>query len=183
VFADGHNCLNGERLWEPTLRKDLRTRIEVESQIIGRSETSISRDRHVRTNSQHIRQFGDPSECFRTERRRKTHTQKEEGKLIHRDALILRKKTGETLVTAKSRFFVANLPSVMVGQLRKRNLGIGSIITRNQIETFRKIVKIGYNSNSGSVFRYYKIIHHGKVAIEIKEHFSVDIGSKLGLSF
>jgi chorismate-pyruvate lyase len=109
--------------------------------------------------------------------------QKEEGKLIHRDALILRKKTGETLVTAKSRFFVANLPSVMVRQLRKRNLGIGSIITRNQIETFRKIVKIGYNSNSSSVFRYYKIIHHGKVAIEIKEHFSVDIGSKLGLSF
>ena len=109
--------------------------------------------------------------------------QKEEGNLIHRDVCILRKKTGETLVTAKSRFFVANLPRAMVDQLRKRNLGIGSIITRNQIETFRKIVKIGYNSNSNSVFRIYKIIHHGKVAIEIKEYFSVDIDSKLGLPF
>lgn len=109
--------------------------------------------------------------------------QKEERKLIRRDACILRKKTGETLVTARSRFFVPNLPSVVVGQIRKRNLGIGSIIKRNQVETFRKIVKIGYNSNSNSVFRMYIIIHHGKVAIEIKECFSVDIDSKLGLPF
>jgi chorismate-pyruvate lyase len=97
--------------------------------------------------------------------------QTEDGELILRNACIVSKKTGETLVNAKSRFFLANLPRNIIKQIRKKNLGIGNIIIGYELETFRKIIKIGYNSESNSIFRIYHIIHQGKVAIEIREYF------------
>lgn len=108
--------------------------------------------------------------------------QTEDGELILRDASIVSKKTGETLVNAKSRFFLANLPRNIIDQIRRKNLGIGNIIIGYELETFRKIIKIGYNSKSNSTFRMYHIIHHGKVAIEIREYFTLGIDSK-GLAF
>jgi chorismate-pyruvate lyase len=109
--------------------------------------------------------------------------QTEDGELILRNACIVSKKTGETLVNAKSRFFLANLPRYIIKQIRRKNLGIGNIIIGYELETFRKIIKIGYNSESNSIFRIYHIIHQGKVAIEIREYFSSRIDSKVGLVF
>lgn len=109
--------------------------------------------------------------------------QTEDGKLILRNACIVSKKTGETLVKAKSRFFLANLPRNIINQIRRKNLGIGNIIIGYELETFRKIIKIGYNSESNSIFRIYHIIHQGKVAIEIREYFTSGIDSKVGLAF
>ncbi len=109
--------------------------------------------------------------------------QTEDSELILRNACIVSKKTGETLVNAKSRFFLANLPRNIINQIRRKNLGIGNIIIGYELETFRKIIKIGYNSESNSTFRIYHIIHHGKVAIEIREYFTSDIDSKVGLAF
>src|ERR687883_461805 len=48
------------------------------------------------------------------------------------------------------------------------------IITNYQLETFRKILEIGYNSKKRSVFRIYHIIHKGKVVFEIKEVFPLN---------
>jgi chorismate-pyruvate lyase len=109
--------------------------------------------------------------------------QTEDGELILRNACIVSKKTGETLVNAKSRFFLANLPRNIIKQIRKKNLGIGNIIIGYELETFRKIIKIGYNSEANSIFRIYHIIHQGKVAIEIREYFASSIDSKVGLAF
>lgn len=109
--------------------------------------------------------------------------QTEDGELILRNSRIVSKKTGETLVNAKSRFFLANLPRNIIKQIRKKNLGIGNIIIGYELETFRKIIKIGYNSESNSIFRIYHIIHQGKVAIEIREYFVSSIDSKVGLVF
>ncbi|MGC1931288.1 MAG: hypothetical protein WA667_20145 [Candidatus Nitrosopolaris sp.] len=109
--------------------------------------------------------------------------QTEDGELILRNARIVSKKTGETLVNAKSRFFLANLPRKIIYQIRRKNLGIGNIIIGHELETFRKIIKIGYNSKSNSTFRIYHIIHHGKVAIEIREYFTSGIDSKVGFAF
>lgn len=109
--------------------------------------------------------------------------QTEEGELILRNASIVSKKTGETLVNAKSRFFLANLPRNIINEIRRKNLSIGNIIIGYELETFRKIIKIGYNSKSNSTFRIYHIIHHGKVAIEIREYFTSIIDSKVGLAF
>ena len=108
--------------------------------------------------------------------------QTENRELILRDVCIASKKTGETLVRARSRFFLANMPGDIINQIKRKNLGIGNIIIRHELETFRKIIKIGYNSKSNSIFRVYHIIHHGKVAIEIKECFTSDIDSNVNLA-
>jgi chorismate-pyruvate lyase len=109
--------------------------------------------------------------------------QKEDRELIIRDVCIVSKKDGETLVNAQSRFFLANLPKEIINQVRRKNLGIGNIIIDHELETFRKIIKIGYNSKSDSIFRVYHIIHRGKVAIQIREYFTSSIDSKVNLAF
>lgn len=101
--------------------------------------------------------------------------------VILRNVSIVSKKTGETLVNAKSRFFLANLPRNIINQIKRRNISIGNIIIGLELETFRKIIKIGYNPKSNSTFRIYHIIHHGKVAIEIREYFAPGIDSKVDL--
>ena len=109
--------------------------------------------------------------------------QTEDRELIIRDVCIVSKKDGETLVNARSRFFLANLPRDIINQVRRKNLGIGNIIIGHELETFRKIIKIGYNSKSDSIFRVYHIIHRGKVAIQIREYFTSSIDSKVNLAF
>jgi len=109
--------------------------------------------------------------------------QTEDRELIIRDVCIVSKKDGETLVNARSRFFLANLPRDIINQVRRKNLGIGNIIIDHELETFRKIIKIGYNSKSDSIFRVYHIIHRGKVAIQIREYFTSSIDSKVNLAF
>ena len=109
--------------------------------------------------------------------------QAEDREFIIRDVCIVSKKDGETLVNARSRFFLANLPRDIINQIRRKNLGIGNIIIGHELETFRKIIKIGYNSKSDSIFRVYHIIHRGKVAIQIREYFTSSIDSKVNLAF
>jgi chorismate-pyruvate lyase len=108
--------------------------------------------------------------------------QTEDLELILRDVIITNKKTGETLANARSRFFLANIPGDIINQIKRKNIGIGNIIIEHELETFRKIIKIGFNSKSNSIFRVYQIIHHGKVAIEIKECFTSNIDLNVNLA-
>jgi chorismate-pyruvate lyase len=109
--------------------------------------------------------------------------QAEDRELIIRDVCIVSKKDGQTLIKARSLFFLANLPRDIINQIRSKNLGIGNIIIGHELETFRKIIKIGYNSKSNSIFRVYHIIHHRRVAIQIMEYFTSTIGSKINFAF
>jgi chorismate-pyruvate lyase len=97
--------------------------------------------------------------------------QKESYELIQREIHIINKKTGEKLVYAKSNIIPSNLPDEIIMQIKRKYHGIGTIIISSGLETFRKILKIGYNSETRSVFRIYQIIYQGKVAFEIKEVF------------
>jgi chorismate-pyruvate lyase len=97
--------------------------------------------------------------------------QKEYHKSIRRVARIINKKTGENLVYATSNIVHSNLPEEITIQIKQKHLGIGSIIKDSQLETFRKIVKIGYNSRTREVFRIYHIIYKGEVIFKIKEVF------------
>src|SRR5919197_771309 len=97
--------------------------------------------------------------------------QKEYHELIKRDVKIINKKTGENLVYATSNIVPYNLPDEIIKQIKQKHLSIGSIITNYQLETFRKILKIGYNSKTRSLFRIYHIIYKGKVIFKIKEVF------------
>ncbi|HET7148489.1 MAG TPA: hypothetical protein VFI73_08335 [Candidatus Nitrosopolaris sp.] len=101
----------------------------------------------------------------------------QDGELLLRDVRIASKRTGETLVNAQSRFFLANIPVDIINQVKRKNLSIGNIIIDCELETFRKIIKIGYNSRTNSIFKVYHIIHNAKVAIEITECFASNIDS------
>jgi chorismate-pyruvate lyase len=97
--------------------------------------------------------------------------QKETYELIEREVNIINKKTGKKLVYARSNIIPSNLPKEIIRQIRRKDVGIGSIITTSELETFRKILRIGYNSKTKSVFRIYQIIYKGKVGFVIKEVF------------
>jgi chorismate-pyruvate lyase len=63
------------------------------------------------------------------------------------------------------------LPVEIIDQIKRKGLGIGTILAGSELETFKKIIEIGYNSRTKSVFRKYQIIYRAKVCIEIKEVF------------
>jgi len=99
--------------------------------------------------------------------------QTEGREVISREAHIISKNDGKTIVKARSYFFVRNLPKKFVNKVRGRQRGIGSIILEYELETFRKIIKIGYDSNSDTIFREYYILYKSRVAIHVKENLMI----------
>lgn len=99
--------------------------------------------------------------------------QKETPELIKRQICIINKITGERLAYAQSCIFPICLPKKVMEKIKEKNEGIGNIIVNSKLETFRDILKIGYDSNTKSVFRIYQIIHKRQVAFKIKEIFSI----------
>ena len=98
----------------------------------------------------------------------KVGMQKENAKTITRQSLIVN-DAGKVLIRAHSRILVCNLPAKVVSQIRRQELGIGTIIASSGLETFRKIVQVGYDPISKSVFREYHVIFRKKVAFVIFE--------------
>jgi chorismate-pyruvate lyase len=94
--------------------------------------------------------------------------QRENKKTIYRESLILN-NADRVLIRAHSKIFVYNLPQKITRQIRQKQLGIGTIIANSHLETFRKIIEVGYDPVNRSVFRRYQIIYRKKVAFEIKE--------------
>ena len=99
--------------------------------------------------------------------------QKETPELIKREIYIINKNTGERLAYAKSNIFPVYLPQKIIKKIKDRTEGIGNIIVNSRLETFRHIIKIGYDSKTQSAFRIYQIIHKRRVAFEIKEIFTI----------
>jgi chorismate-pyruvate lyase len=94
--------------------------------------------------------------------------QKENIENITRQSLIMSDR-GKVLIKARSRVFKRNLPINVLSQIKRKESGIGTIIASSGLETFRKIVEVGYDPANRSVFRKYQIIVRKKVAFEIKE--------------
>lgn len=94
--------------------------------------------------------------------------QKENARTITRQSLIMN-DSGKVLIRAQSKVFKRNLPAKVMSQIKKQETGIGTIIAGSGLETFRKIVAVGYDHTSRSVFRKYQILYRKKVAFEITE--------------
>jgi chorismate-pyruvate lyase len=94
--------------------------------------------------------------------------QRENEKTISRESVILN-DADRVLIRAHSKIFVCNLPSKIARQIRQKQLGIGTIIANSHLETFRKIIEVGYDPVNRLVFRRYQIIYRKKVAFEIRE--------------
>ena len=94
--------------------------------------------------------------------------QRENEKTISRESVILN-DADRVLIRAHSKILVRNLPEKIARQIRQKQLGIGTIIANCHLETFRKIIEVGYDPINRSVFRRYQIIYRKKVAFEIRE--------------
>jgi chorismate-pyruvate lyase len=94
--------------------------------------------------------------------------QRENEKTISRESIIVN-GADRVLIRAHSKIFVSNLPRKVVLQIRQKQLGIGTIIANSHLETFRKIIEVGYDPVNRLVFRRYQIICRKKVAFEIRE--------------
>ncbi|MFL6402042.1 MAG: hypothetical protein ACJ71M_00980 [Nitrososphaeraceae archaeon] len=99
--------------------------------------------------------------------------QKENARTITRESLITSKDTGKELIRAHSKIFSSHLPPKVLSQIKQKQAGIGTIIYAVGLETFRKIIEVGYDPKSRSVFRKYQIIYKGKVAFVIKEELLI----------
>jgi chorismate-pyruvate lyase len=94
--------------------------------------------------------------------------QRENAKTISRKSVIVN-DAGKMLIRAHSKVFVCNLPEKIARQIKQRQLGIGTIIANSHLETFRKIIEVGYDPVNRWVFRRYQIIYRKKIAFEIRE--------------
>jgi chorismate-pyruvate lyase len=94
--------------------------------------------------------------------------QKEKAKMLIRQSLIMN-DTGKVLIRARSKVFTRSLPAKVTSQIKRQEAGIGTIIANHGLETFRKIVAVGYDPASRSVFRKYQIFYRKRVAFEITE--------------
>ena len=94
--------------------------------------------------------------------------QKENARTIARQSLIV-DDAGRVLIRAHSKVFTRILPAKVVSQIKRQESGIGTIIASFGLETFRKIVQVGYDPANRSVFRKYQIIWRKRVACQIME--------------
>ncbi|HEX7033730.1 MAG TPA: hypothetical protein VF172_12095 [Nitrososphaera sp.] len=102
--------------------------------------------------------------------------QKENSKTITRQSLIMN-DSGKILIRARSKVFVHNLPAKILSQIRRQEFGIGTIIANSRLETYRRIVEIGYDPTKEAFFRKYQIICRKKIIFEIAEEL---VGIKSG---
>jgi chorismate-pyruvate lyase len=106
----------------------------------------------------------------------------ENARTIIRQSIIMN-DAEKVLIKAYSKVFKRNLPARVVSQIKRKEAGIGTIIATTGLETFRKIVEVGYDPASRSVFREYQIICRKKVAIEIREELvGIEGSGKAGIS-
>jgi chorismate-pyruvate lyase len=94
--------------------------------------------------------------------------QRETKRMVFRDSVLVN-DADEVLIRAHSKIFLYNVPRKIACQIRQKQLGIGTIIANSHLETFRKIIEVGYDPVNRWVFRRYRIIYRKKAGFEITE--------------
>jgi len=86
--------------------------------------------------------------------------------------VILRAK-GNDLVRAITEIDVRAMPSGVVADIKEGKMGIGTILVKHKLETFRRIVEIGYDSTCNIVYRVYEILYGAEPRFRIREEFDL----------
>jgi chorismate-pyruvate lyase len=90
---------------------------------------------------------------------------------IEREVVLRANK--EDLIRATTEIDVRAMPSGVVADVKEGKLGIGTIIAKHKLETFRRIVEVGYNSSSNIVYRVYEILYGAEPKFRIREEFNI----------
>ncbi len=96
-------------------------------------------------------------------------------RITEREVWLKSWRTGKRLVHASTLIYRENLPADFLRDLHGSNAGIGSLLVKYGIETYRRVIDLGYAKNTRQLFRKYEILHSGKVLFTIEEKFSVDL--------
>jgi chorismate-pyruvate lyase len=90
---------------------------------------------------------------------------------IEREVVL--RANNEDLIRATTEIDVRAMPSGMVADVKEGKLGIGTIIAKHKLETFRRIVEVGYDSSSNIVYRVYEILYGAEPKFRIREEFNI----------
>jgi len=87
--------------------------------------------------------------------------------------VVLRARDND-LIHAITEIDVRALPSGVVADIKEGKLGIGTIIAKHKLETFRRIVEVGYDSTRNIVYRVYEILYGAEPKFRIREEFNIE---------
>ncbi len=87
--------------------------------------------------------------------------------------VVLRAK-GYDLIRATTEIDVRAMPSAVVADIKEGKLGIGTVLAKHKLETFRRIVEVGYDSTHKMVYRIYEILYDAEPKFLIREEFNIE---------
>jgi chorismate-pyruvate lyase len=90
---------------------------------------------------------------------------------IEREVVL--RANNEELIHATTEVDVRALPIGVVTDIKEGKLGIGTIISKHQLETIRRIVEIGYDSGRNILYRVYEIVYGAEPRFRIREEFDI----------
>ena len=94
---------------------------------------------------------------------------------ITRKINIISKDREKVLASASSTIYLKNLPNNIIYEIRKKEKGIGMIILKNKLETYKRITEIGYNPKKSYIYRKYTLLSGKLIICKVIENFSIGI--------
>jgi chorismate-pyruvate lyase len=79
------------------------------------------------------------------------------------------------VVRATVNFNSDVIPGKIVEELLRKKEGIGTILTRNNIKTERKMISFNFENDNKKVIRKYQIVTENTVWFEISEEIRLDL--------
>ncbi len=94
---------------------------------------------------------------------------------IMRREVWLKDAEGNRLIHAISKYQPRNLPGDIAADMGKGLIGIGTSIAKHELPTCRKVIEIGYNRDSNTLHREYRIISKQRTLFVIFEEFNANL--------
>ena len=99
----------------------------------------------------------------------------EKNNIITRKINIISKGRKKVLASASSTIYLKDLPNSIIYEIRKKEKGIGMIILKNKLETYKRITEIGYNPKKSYIYRKYTLFSGNLIISKVIENFSLGI--------
>ncbi len=93
--------------------------------------------------------------------------------VIEREVLLRKEGSKDELIHAVTEIHTDGLPNDVIADIKSGKLGIGTIISKYGLETFRRIVEVGYDPRKRTVYRIYEILYRGEPKFRIREEFHI----------
>lgn len=93
--------------------------------------------------------------------------------VIEREVLLRKEGSKDELIHAVTQIHTDGLPNDVIADIKSGKLGIGTIISKYGLETFRRIVEVGYDPRERIVYRIYEILYRGEPKFRIREEFHI----------